>query len=270
MGRKKQLQPRRSARLLPEGHGLDQAELGCQADATVEQTDTNSLDEPLFVEVERSCISDEHLDISELVLTDLHMIEGFSGSRNREDFQGSDVSLRFKVVNVNNFVNRIKLGHWPVLSANDIFLELRDDKDSSLKAGRQTVMLFGRIDGTDEGVSGLVHLIALRFLSLRPVEDDLKLEKFSKLRVRVEIRKSAFDACESLLENTRPLWKKSMINVMAWLHPEVMTSEARYGVCQSLDPQTDLHLNNGDNSRFHLKHHRFDVAGFYEAIKPSK
>ncbi|PQQ10845.1 hypothetical protein Pyn_34388 [Prunus yedoensis var. nudiflora] len=92
----------------------------------------------------------------------------------------------------------------------------------------------------------------------------------STIRVRVEILKSAFDACESLLDTTRQLWKKSMLNVMAWLHPEVMTSEARYRVSKSTEMEADLHTQTGEANSGPSKHARFDVAGFYEAIKPSK
>jgi len=81
-------------------------------------------------------------------------------------------------------------------------------------------------------------------------------------RVRVEMLRNAFDACDSLVDNTRQLWKKSMKNVMAWLRPEIMTSEARYG-----SKWIDSEMEDASNS---IKSGRFDVAGFYEAIKPSK
>ena len=36
----------------------------------------------------------------------------------------SKFSLRFQVCNVNEFISRIKLGHWSVLSSSDLSLNL--------------------------------------------------------------------------------------------------------------------------------------------------
>ncbi|KAA8533961.1 hypothetical protein F0562_031478 [Nyssa sinensis] len=132
------------------------------------------------------------------------------------------------------------------------------------------VILSGGFDGPDEGISGLVHLISLKFLTLRPILGFTFSEDMSSLRVRVEILKSAFDACESLLDNTRQIWKKSMMNVMGWLRPEVMTSEAMYGLSTSADKEHGLQMMADDDSSVLRKRARFDATGFYEAIKPSK
>ncbi|KAJ6762274.1 E3 UBIQUITIN-PROTEIN LIGASE SHPRH FAMILY MEMBER [Salix koriyanagi] len=78
----------------------------------------------------------------------------------------------------------------------------------------------------------------MEFLTLRPVLGVDFSEKMTSLRMRVEILEKAFDACESLFESNRQIWKKSMMNVMAWLRPEVMTSEARYGDAKS-DPMLE-------------------------------
>ncbi|KAK4835874.1 hypothetical protein QYF36_015629 [Acer negundo] len=215
-------------------------------------------------------VSDEHLDISEVVLTDLNFREGFTGFEISEDFyHESKYTLRFRVCNVNDSIARIRLGHWPLLSSRDITLEFIEKCMMEEDTEKLTVILSGSFDGPDEGITGLVHLASMEFLTLRPVLGVMLSEDMSSLRVRVEILKSAFDACESLLENSRKLWKKSMMNVMAWLRPEVMTSEARYGVqiLTELDVNSMTDVEDTSQSK---KRTRFDVAAFYEAIKPSK
>ncbi|XP_030540542.1 E3 ubiquitin-protein ligase SHPRH [Rhodamnia argentea] len=274
MGRKKQARPRRSGGIIIGSNGQDNTKADCAEENVVpnqkvQKDGLDMSDPPFFVDVERACWAlDEHFDISELVLTDLNIRGGFSGFRVEDGFyQSSDYSFRFRVYNVNEFVARIKLGHWPLLSSKDVHLELVE-KCSAEK--NQKVVLSGSFDGPNEGVSGLVHLASLKFISVRPLEGIAFSEDMTTVRVRVEILKSAFDACESLQDNTRQLWKKSMINVMAWLRPEVMTSEARYGICQSETVGNDLHPDERDSATVNRKDVKFDVSGFYEAIKPSK
>ncbi|CAK7340000.1 unnamed protein product [Dovyalis caffra] len=264
MGRRKQARPHRSGGLIIQNNAAAaaEAELNQRKASDVGKDELVGVEEPYYVEVERnSWGSHEHRDISELVLKDLNLREEYSGFRMTEDlYLESKYSLRLRVCNVKESVLlRIKLGHWPVFSSSDISMELIE---KSMVEDRevQSVILSGSFDGPDEGLTGLIHLTSMEFLSLRPVLGIEFSEKMTSLRMRVEILKKAFDACESLLENTRQIWKKSMMNVMAWLRPEVMTSEARYGDAKPTEMDTS-------NSR---KHVRFDVAGFYEAIKPSK
>lgn len=253
------------------GSKSDWAEENVGANQKVQKDELDVSDPPFFVDVEcNRWALDEHFDISELVLTDLNIGGGFSGFRVENGFyQSSDYSFRFRVCNVNEFVARIKLGHWPLLSAKDVHLELVE-KHSAENRENQKVVLSGSFDGPNEGVSGLVHLASLKFMSVRPLEGIAFSEDMTTLRLRVEILKRAFDACESLQDNMRQLWKKSMINVMAWLRPEVMTSEARYGICQSRAVGNDLHPDDRDTTTVNRKDIKFDVSGFYEAIKPSK
>jgi E3 ubiquitin-protein ligase SHPRH len=135
-----------------------------------------------------------------------------------------------------------------------------------------TVLLSGIFDGPDEGVSGLVHLTSLKFVTLRAVIGIKLSDDIPSLRIRVEVLKSAFDACESLLEVSRQLWKKSMINVMSWLRPEIMTSEVKYGFSSymDMDMEVDSQEETADDGGYAGKYSRFDPACFYEAIKPSK
>ncbi|KAL9315887.1 hypothetical protein ACSQ67_016888 [Phaseolus vulgaris] len=230
-----------------------------------------NIDKPYFVEVARlDWLSSEHLDISEVVLRDLKLSEGFSGFELSEDFcRDQQYLLRFRVCNVSNVLGRIKLGHWPVLPYTDIHLEFAR-RVTVDHVETCTVLLSGVFDGPDEGVTGLLHLASLKFVTLRPVLGVRLSEEISSLRVRVEVLKSAFNACESLLDTSRQLWKKSMVNVMSWLRPEIMDLEVRYGFfsCMKMDgdPQTEM----VDDTCKARKHARFDPAGLYEAIKPSK
>lgn len=275
MGRRKQSRPNRSGGVILKSHSnADQAEVAEDKLSTEEsrKNDLDKVEKPYFVEVVRSCwISDEHLDIAEVVLTDMNWGDEFSGDGFGEDFNQDSYSLRFRVCNINEHISRIKCGgHWPVLSSADISLEFIK-KCPTENMERLSVILSGSFDGPDEGISGLVHLASLKFMTLRPARWVGFADDISTIRVRVEILKSAFDACESLLDtNTRQLWKKSMLNVMAWLHPEVMTSEARYGVSKSTEMEADLDTQTGEANSGPGNRARFDVAGFYEAIKPSK
>ncbi|XP_058747815.1 uncharacterized protein LOC131620688 [Vicia villosa] len=273
MGRRKN-KPSRSGGIIVETNATAETELdkhnGIEA-GKVEKSDFGDIDKPYFVEVDRSgWLSDEHLDISEVVLKDLNLREGFNGFELFEDYsQDPQFSLRLRLCNVGNVLRRIKLGHWPVLPYTDIHLEFvkkaTADNDETC-----IVMLSGIFDGPDEGVSGLVHLTSLKFVTLRVVPGIRLSDDIPSLRVRVEVLKSAFNACESLLESSRQLWKKSMMNVMSWLRPEIMTSEVRYGLSSSMEMEVDLQTEMADNDGYVGKCSMFNPAGFYEAIKPSK
>lgn len=272
MGRRKQSRPHRSGEIILDTlatAGADEqkiVETGGEA-----KEDFGEIDKPYFVEVDRSSwLSNAHLDISEVVLTNLNLREDFSGFELSEDFyQDFQYSLRFRVSNVCQYLGRIKLGHWPILAYTDIHLEFvkRVTIDHMETC---TVLLSGVFDGPDEGISALVHLANMKFFTLRPVLGIRFSEDMFSLRLRVEILKSAFDACESLLDGSRQLWKKSMVNVMSWLRPEIMTSEIRYGVDSYIKMEVDRQTEVGDNTSNTRKRVRFDPAGFYEAIRPSK
>ncbi|GMH27024.1 hypothetical protein Nepgr_028867 [Nepenthes gracilis] len=263
MGRRKQ-KPRRSVGILDKNGVIDD-----NSDTLIasEPKDAEVLsDWVYFVEVDRSTWdAEEHRDISELILNNLNLSEEFIGYElNEEVYLQTKCNLRFRLIDTIQHVDRMKLGHWPVLSANNIYLEFVQAKVSD-NVERYDVIFSGSFDGPGESVSALAHLASLKFLTLRPVSGVRLLESVASLRLRVEILQSAFDACGSLLEPSRQLWKRSMMNAMAWFRPEVITSEARYGVCVSSD--VGLLPTRMDNSS--QSHPRFDVAGFYEAIKPS-
>lgn len=263
----------RSGGLIIENNGNFNPKQEANRNCRTGKEEVVDTEQPFFVEVDRtSWHSDEHLDISEVVLIDLNLNlrESFAGCRISEDFyRDSKFYLRFRVCNVSEFISRIKLGHWPVLSSSDVSLEFVE-KSKCDDTEVELVMLSGSFDGPDEGISALVHLSSLKFMTLRPAMSVTLSESLSSFRVRVEILKSVFDDCESLLENTRQLWKKSMMNVMAWLRPEVMTSEAKYGTSESKNTEIDLYPMTQDETARPVKQARFNVAGFYEAIKPSK
>ncbi|KAK7275887.1 hypothetical protein RIF29_17013 [Crotalaria pallida] len=273
MGRRKS-KPHRSGGIILKTNAAPDTELDKQnAVGTSEEAKDDFVDigKSYFVEVDCSgWLSSEHLDISEVVLRDLNFREGLSGFELSEDFcQDSQYLLRFKVCNANSVLGRIKLGLWPVLPYTDIHLEfvkrVTVDNVETCK-----VLLSGIFDGSDEGVSGLIHLASLKFVTLRPILGIRLTEDTLSIRVRVELLKSAFDACESLLDCSRQLWKKSMMNLISWLRPEIMTSEVRYGFGRCMKMEVDPQTQIGDDTCYTRKHARFDPAGFYEAIKPSK
>lgn len=277
MGRRKQARPHRSGGLIIQNNAAASAELKNQRKASssdAQPTELVGIDEqPYFVEVERnSWASNHHRDASELVLHVLNLRQEYSSFRITDGFyHDSKYSLRFRVSNVKQSVlSRIKLGHWPVFSSSDISLELIEKSIVEEDRELESVIFSGSFDGPDEGITGLVHLTNMEFLTLRPVLGVDFSVKMTPLRMRVEILEKAFDACESLLESTRQIWKKSMMNVMAWLRPEVMTSEARYGHAKSTEMEVNMAAEIGDDTSNSGKRAQFDVAGLYEAIKPSK
>lgn len=267
MGRRKQSKTQRSVGLItPDVPESDREKLSCD---DAEEKNTEDIDKPYYVNICSSSriLEQQHFDIAEVVLTNLSFRErvcNSSISTSIENDHDLDYALRFRLCNVTNFVDRIKLGHWPVLSSSDITLELVDQKVSDDEAG--SVIWSASFDGPGEGVSGLAHLASINFLTLRLVPGNQGL---LSPRVRVEMLLQAFDACDSLLESTRQIWKKSMIHVMSWLRPEVMTSEARYGTqlnMKEVESSVMTEAETSDSS----KQSRFDAAAFYEAIKPSK
>ncbi|CAM8878749.1 unnamed protein product [Rhodiola kirilowii] len=244
MGRRKQSRPNRSGGAKPKDD-LSSAELGV-SEAGGEGADESV--KPLIVEVDRelSWGSDEgHRDLSEVVLTGLELSERLSCYE--EFIRESNWKLRISTESVGEDQKRIKLGHWPVLSSGSVRLEFV--VDSANEDGVvESVMLSGSFDGPDEGVTGLVHLVSLKLLTLRPV-------------LGAEITQGASSV------RTTQGWKNSMMNVMTWLRPEATTLEARYGVNEHVQLKNDLVGNEETPSKIHA---RFDASGFYEAIKPSK
>nr|GEX26024.1 E3 ubiquitin-protein ligase SHPRH [Tanacetum cinerariifolium] len=265
MGRRKQIQPRRAG-----GGGVVTDVKPDSCDPRTSQAAENGVEIPVYVEVDRSnWSSEEHYDISEVVLRNLNVNQEFRDRGNGEQrfWDDDKYNLRFRLSSVNGLTGRIKLGYRPVLPADDIYLEFIE-KQESLDMDTH-VMVTGNFDGPNEGVSGLVHLVNIKYLTLRPVTGLTFLGSLSSIRLRVEIQKSAFEACESLFENdTRSSWKKSMMNVMAWLRPEVTTSEARYGY--KFPKDIEIGLEQDEEFPVCRKQATFDVSGFYEAIKPSK
>uniref|UniRef100_A0A2P2MDD6 E3 ubiquitin-protein ligase SHPRH n=1 Tax=Rhizophora mucronata TaxID=61149 RepID=A0A2P2MDD6_RHIMU len=272
MGKRKQARPRRSVGPLLQSNDASESEFEKQRASATESSEKVEFNAPYYVEIDSSTwASNEHFDISEVILSDLNVREEYYGfTINEGFFKDSVYSLRFQLCNISDHViGRIKLGHWPVLSSTDIFLELNKN-DMVDNPEMQTIILSGSFDGPDEGITGLVHLTSLHFLTLRPVFGFKFSPGMMSLRVRVEILKSAFYACQSLLGTTRQLWKNSMMNLMAWLRPEVTTSEVRYGVSKSTEIDVDLIAKTRDDAPNSRKCGRFDIVGFYEAIKPSK
>ncbi|KAL8247869.1 hypothetical protein R6Q59_009085 [Mikania micrantha] len=274
MGRRKQIRPRRAG---GADSGNVSKEKSCDPKTSEALENEFSGDEkPFYIEVDRNNWgSQEHYDIAEVILINLNVCEEFQIQKSEEQHSWYDgkYNLRFRLRNVNNLITRSRLKqklshwHWSTISATDIYLEFTE-KQESLDIDTH-VIVTGNFDGPSESVSGLVHLVDMKYLTLRPVKLLTFSESLSSIKLRVEIQKYAFEACESLLEDARKSpWEKSMMNVMAWLRPEVMTSDARYGYKMPAGMAVGLEPN--EESVVSMKRARFDVSGFYEAIKPSK
>lgn len=206
----------------------------------------------------------DHRDVAEVVLRDVSVSgEGEQALELEEMHRASWLSLRLLVRDAPE--EGFRIGNWPVVPSDCVLLEYVVDGGDHEGSG---VVLSGCFDGPDEGVSGLAHLVSLRFVTLRIqsfrafryMEDEVRIESF---RVRVEMMDQAFAGCESLLEVSRHPWRKSLMNMMAWLRPEVTTSAAIYGT-DGLVLSMDADANAAPKSDS-----QFDLAAFYEAVKPS-
>ncbi|RZC55977.1 hypothetical protein C5167_014829 [Papaver somniferum] len=231
----------------------------------------------LLVDIDQTLcsINENHLDIAEIVLKDFNYK---SRDERLFDFEkDKEYSLRFRLCNLQEeFVNRFRFGHMLVISAHDIFLEFLV-VDKEMDEGDKVVVFSGIFDGSDEGISSLVHLISQKMLAVRPVKEVRisEEEEFVSVTLRVEILKSAFDLCASLLETSRKPWKKSMMSVMSWLRPEVATCGAIYaGIEETENMEIDACMDETveGSSRCDPRDSTtgFNVAEFYDSIKPSK
>ncbi|KAG9443285.1 hypothetical protein H6P81_014625 [Aristolochia fimbriata] len=221
-----------------------------------------------FVEVDFSYdTGDEHFDVAEVILTNIKLADELSDYQHLENlFKSANVSLRFRLSSIEE--NLFRLGHWPVIPVSDIFLDFFFLETDKLNGERVNIICSGSLDGPDEAVSSLAHLVNQKLLILRPIPAIKVTGIGPSIRMRVEILRSAFDANDSLLETSRKPWKKSMMNVMAWLRPEVTTQEFKYGFGEM---ETEGVINHSERVSSGLKEDvRFDAAQFYEAIRPSK
>lgn len=261
MGKRKQSNPRRSDGIT--GHSItnsNQEQSGVSADCPDSGAEDGNSEQKkvVFVKVDTDhSTSDKHFDVADIRVCDVRFSEGFSDAEFvRKIYSEADFSLRFRVLMGAD--ESVHVGNWPLLSAGNVYLEFVVGRQGDNEG---SVAFSGGFDASDEGITGLIHLVSQKLLTVRLVMEDAVSEGFPSFRARIDILKKAFDACEDLCETTRAPWKKSMMNVMAWLRPEVVTSEVRYGVHipEFVQPA----------SRFN-KEPRFDALSFYEAISPSK
>ena len=271
MGRKKS-RPIRSGGIQPDiilsngAKGDRNAVKNAEIDAlNVNATDENALPRHFLIEIDSShCESDEHFDIAEIILRDIRVNEEYVLSGDPSEM--SNIYLRFKIP-YEDF-GKFKFGYAPVLSADTVYLEfLTVDENSSDDTDTHKTLFSGTLDGPGESLSGLVHLVSLKFMTLRLLSPLRLLGEVPSIRLRVEILRNTFEACESLTEVIRKPWRKSMVNVMAWLRPEVTTSEVRYGIGSS---KYQIDVASEADAEGMARCPIFDAAGFYEAIRPSK
>ncbi|XP_020086038.1 E3 ubiquitin-protein ligase SHPRH isoform X1 [Ananas comosus] len=264
MGRKKS-RPIRAGGIISESTNPEKGDDSTTGDEIKSQESKDSKDSKKVIDVDScSCASNEHLDIAEVILNDVRFLDGVIDYRSLEEsFSQSEYSIRLSLHDVDE--GSFVLGQWPTISSDNIFLEyLMQEGNTSDSNEKSSVVVSGTFDGPDESVSGLAHLVSLKFLTLRIVLDVGGLADIPSFKVRVEILKSAFEACESLLETMRQPWRKSMMSLISWLRPEVTTSEVIYGI------EGDEALHYGAAGFDAKNDTEFDVAGFYEAVKPSK
>ncbi|KAG0546334.1 hypothetical protein BDA96_02G438700 [Sorghum bicolor] len=222
------------------------------------------------VEVDRTTWAQadvDHRDVAEVVLRDVSVSGDGDGEEGalEEAFGASTFSLRLRVRDAPE--EGFRMGQWPVVPSDCVLLEY------VVHGGREgkhpEYVVSGCFDGPDEGVSGLAHLVSLRFVTLRVQSfrafQDMGEARVESFRVRVEVMEQAFSACDSLLEVARHPWRKSLMNMMAWLRPEVTTSAAIYGL-----DDLGVPIDDGGNADLAPKSDsQFDLAAFYEAVKPS-
>jgi E3 ubiquitin-protein ligase SHPRH len=230
-----------------------------------ERKDKNNevLNKPVFVQVDGSnWASNEHFDVAEISVNNVRFSdEAIDYNSLNNSFRNFQFSLRFQLDDTTE--GSFRLGHWPVVPTEKISLQYVIHSPECIE--KRAMLFSGTLDGPDESVSSLAHLVNLKFLTLRLLlELDVNLVEVPSFRIRVEILRSAFEACQSLLETARQPWRKSMMNVMSWLRPEVLTSEKIYG-CEGEEMELDEDFICDARSDT-----QFDVAEFYEAIKPSR
>jgi E3 ubiquitin-protein ligase SHPRH len=220
------------------------------------------------VEVDRSTWGHadvDHRDIAEVVLRDVSVSgDGDGEGALEEAFGASTFSLRLRVRDAPE--EGFRMGQWPVMPSDCVLLEYVVHESREGKHAEYVVS--GCFDGPDEGVSGFAHLVSLRFVTLRVQSfrafQEMGEARVESFRIRVEVMEQAFSACESLLEVARHPWRKSLMNMMAWLRPEVTTSAAIYGL-----DDLGVPMDDGGNADLTPKSDsQFDLAAFYEALKP--
>ncbi|PIA38536.1 hypothetical protein AQUCO_02700026v1 [Aquilegia coerulea] len=268
MGRRKQSRPLQSGGVVANvSTSVVDNHIGVDVDAKC----TVVVDTSRFFEIDQSYwVSDKHLDIAEVIVRDSRPREVLLDCCLTEDcFTDSRFSFRFRLHDVEEYSERFKIGTWPVISTDQIFLEILEA--CAVEDHKEEVVVFtGIFDGPDDSVSGLVHLVSKKMLMVRPIQEVRVVDDVLTLTMRVEILDKAFDACESLLDNTREPWRRSMVSVMAWLRPEVTTQDTIYGVDGTKPAEFDMQMDSADNHIASRRNIKFNAADFYEAIKPSK
>ncbi|KAJ4793189.1 E3 ubiquitin-protein ligase SHPRH [Rhynchospora pubera] len=264
MGRKKS-RPIRSGTSRLHTPGSPNNNHGTKEERVNENNNENNeiSSKPVFVEVDgTNWAANEHFDVAEIILNNVRFSdEAIDYNALNNSFRNSQFSLRFQLDDTKE--GSFILGHWPVVPSDKISLQYLIHSPECIE--KRKMLFSGTFDGPDESVSSLAHLVNLKYFTLRLLLAlDANSVEVPSFRVRVEILRSAFEACQSLLETARQAWRKSMMNVVPWLRPEVLTSEKIYGLKrEEIELDEDLSCDVRSDAQF-------DVAGFYEAIKPSR
>lgn len=292
MTRKKNKSPRKARKLQAESYpvdklnGAEEAHEGrCSSPPGVENaegtwTGGSSHTRVQYVDIDsnHNLADDSYFGLAEVILCGVEYGE-VSPSKHWQFDQDENVefSLRLKLVVSENDTARIGWS-WPLTSANDVSVEvlIRASSTDSCQINEQeaigsskSILFSGHFDGPDEGVCSLAHLISQGFMTLRLDEHNKVVDTRSSCRISIAITKKAFDVSNGVSCNVRQLWKKSMMNAISWLRPEVTTDEATYGPSTLEKREADSAVFTDTDVSDDLDNH-FDTATFYEAIRPSK
>lgn len=292
MTRKKQNTPRKARKLQAESYPIDnlndteEAHEGrCSSPLGVENAGGTRKGVSSHTRVEYVDIDSNHnlgdgsyFELAEVILCDVTYGEVPPSKHWQFDqYENTEFSLRLKLVVPQSDNARVGWG-WPLTSSNDISVEVLipasstdscQNNEKEAIGSSKSVLFSGQFDGPDEGVTSLAHLISQGFMTLRLNEHNKVVDTRSSCRISIAITKKAFDVSNGLSCTVRQPWKKSMMNAISWLRPEVTTDEVTYGVSTLEKREADHAVLTGSDASNELDNN-FDTANFYEAIRRSK
>lgn len=292
MTRKKQNSPRKARKLQAESYLSDklnvteEAHEGCSssplgvenAEGTGKGCSSHTRLQYVDIDSNHNLGDNSYFGLAEVILCDVEYGEGrLSKHWQFDQDEKVEFSLRLKLLVTESDNARVGWS-WPLTSANDIFVEVlipvsptgycQNNEQEAIGLSK-SILFSGHFDGPDEGVSSLAHLISQGFMTLRLDEHNKVVDIRSSCRISIWLTKKAFDSSNGLSCNVRQPWKKSMMNAIYWLRPEVTTDEATYGSSTLEEREDDYAVFTGSDVRDDVDNN-FDTATFYEAIRPSK
>lgn len=292
MTRKKQNTPRKARKLQAESYPIDNlsdteeahegrcsSPLGVEnAEVTRKSGSSHTRVEYVDIDSNHNPGDDSYFELAEVILCDVTYGEvPLSKHWQFDQYETMEFSLRLKLVVPKSDNARVGWS-WPLISANDVSVEVLipasltdscQNNEQEAIGSSKSVLFSGHFDGPDEGVTSLAHLISQGFMTLRLNEHNKVVDIRSSCRISIAITKKTFDVSNGLSCTVRQPWKKSMMNAISWLRPEVTTDEVTYGVSTLEKREADHAVLEDSDASNELDNH-FDTATFYEAIRRSK